>query len=71
MATQEVVKYVIPRFWDDEFKHLNYIKEDFNDPESIDRWIRMGYANNFTGSMCDMRSDQPTWNHKFITIYVL
>mgnify|MGYP003333868986 CR=1 FL=1 len=62
-------KYKIPVFWDDEFKHLHYVKEDFNDPESVDRWIRLGYANNFVGNMCDMRGDQPSWNHRFISIY--
>lgn len=62
-------KYNIPVFWDDEFKHLTYIKEDFNDPESVDKWLRLGYSDKFTGEMCDMRNNQPTWNHKFIKIY--
>ena len=62
-------KYKLPVFWDDEFKKLNYVNEDFNDPESIDAWIKMGYATRFTGEMCDMRSTQPIWNHQFIKIY--
>ena len=63
------INYHIPKFWDDEFKHLNYIQESFNDTESVNRWLAQGYANKFTGDMCDMRSPQPSWNHKFIDIY--
>ena len=62
-------RYNIPKFWDDEFKTLNYVKEEFNDPESIRIWMSQGYHNDFTGSMCDMRSPQPSWNEKFMTIY--
>ena len=69
MATHEIHKYHIPKFWDDEFKKLNYINETFNDVESIERWTHLGYANKFTGDMCDMRSPQPSWNHCFINIY--
>ena len=56
MVTHEILKYHIPKFWDDEFKQLNYINETFNDIESLDRWTALGYANKFTGDMCDMRS---------------
>jgi hypothetical protein len=69
MATHGVLKYHIPKFWDDEFKQLNYINETFNDTESLKRWTALGYANKFTGDMCNMRSPQPTWNHRFIKIY--
>lgn len=69
MATHEIVKYHIPKFWDDEFKQLNYINEHFNDVENIQRWLAQGYANKFTGDMCDMRSPQPTWNQQFVNIY--
>ena len=63
------INYQIPKFWDDEFKHLSYIQESFNDTESVSRWLAQGYANKFTGDMCDMRSPQPSWNQKFIDIY--
>jgi hypothetical protein len=62
-------KYNIPVFWDDEFKTLEYIDEEFNDPESLALWKKQGYHDRFTGSMCDMRSKQPSWNTKFIQIY--
>ena len=28
-----------------------------------------GYANRFTGDMCDMRNTQPEWNERFVNIY--
>ena len=69
MATHEILKYHIPKFWDVEFKQLNYTNEHFNDAESTQRWLAQGYSNKFTGDMCDMRSLQPTWNEQFINIY--
>jgi hypothetical protein len=69
MATQEILKYHIPKFWDDEFKTLAYVNEQFNDIESLERWMALGYANKFTGDMCDMRSPQPSWNERFLDIY--
>ena len=69
MATHEIVKYHIPKFWDDEFKQLTYVNEHFNDVENTQRWLAQGYANRFTGDMCDMRSPQPTWNQQFVNIY--
>jgi hypothetical protein len=69
MATHEIIKYHIPKFWDDEFKQLNYVNEHFNDVENTQRWLAQGYANRFTGDMCDMRSPQPTWNQQFVNIY--
>jgi hypothetical protein len=69
MATQDILKYHIPKFWDDEFKQLSYINEQFNDTASLERWTALGYANKFTGDMCDMRSPQPKWNERFIKIY--
>ena len=69
MVTHEILKYHIPKFWDDEFKQLNYVNEEFNDESSTQRWLEQGYANRFTGDMCDMRSRQPTWNNQFINIY--
>jgi hypothetical protein len=69
MVTPEILKYHIPKFWDDEFKTLDYINETFNDVESLKRWTALGYANKFTGDMCDMRSPQPSWNQQFVNIY--
>jgi hypothetical protein len=69
MATHEIVKYHIPKFWDDEFLHLDYVNEQFNDPESTARWLAQGYANKFTGDMCDMRGTQPTWNPVIVDIF--
>jgi hypothetical protein len=62
-------KYNLPVFWDDEFKKLDYIYEEFNDPESLKKWRELGYGNKVTGVMCDMRSPQPSWNDKFIKIF--
>jgi len=69
MATHEILKYHIPKFWDDEFKQLTYVNEQFNDVENTQRWLAQGYANRFTGDMCDMRSPQASWNQQFVNIY--
>ena len=62
-------RYQLYPFWDEEYKTLDYINETFNDDESVNRWLDQGYANQFTGDMCDMRSPQPTWNQRFIDIF--
>jgi len=69
MAIQEFKKYYIPVFWDDEYKKLNYIQEEFNDSESLVKWRLQGYSSKFTGHMCDMSGIQPKWNETFIKIY--
>lgn len=69
MATPAVVKYHFDRFWDDEFKRLDYIQEPFNDPASVDLWLRQGYHTKICGDLCDMRHRLPDWADKFITIY--
>jgi len=69
MATQEINKYFLEVFWDDEYRHLNYINEPFNDAESKETWLAAGYPERFTGDMCDMRSPQPSWNQRFIDIF--
>jgi len=53
-------------FWDDEYLHLDYEVETFNNPLDTNRWLAQGYRGNFTGAMCDMRKTQPSWNDKFI-----
>ena len=69
MATHVVTKYQLDKFWDDEFKTLDYIREPFNDPFAVTDWIRHGYSGPFTGELCDMRHQLPSWNHKFIELY--
>jgi hypothetical protein len=69
MVIPVLVKYQLEKFWDDEFKHLKYINEPFNDPVSVNRWISQGYQSKITGALCDMRHDLPNWNHKFIEFY--
>lgn len=69
MATPASFKYHIDRFWDDEFKTLDYITEPFNDPETVDLWLGQGYPNKFCGELCDMRHRLPSWTNKFIEIY--
>ena len=69
MATPAPLKYHIERFWDDEFKILDYIQEPFNDPESVARWISQGYQSKITGDLVDMRHRLPSWASKFIEIY--
>jgi hypothetical protein len=66
MATHATTKYKLEVFWDDEYKKLDYINEQFNDVESTNLWTTQGYSCKFTGDMCDMRSVQPRWNNKFI-----
>jgi hypothetical protein len=67
--TQIIRKYQLYPFWDNEYKTLDYINESFNDPIAAQQWVEQGYANQFTGDMCDMRSPQPTWNTRFIDIF--
>lgn len=69
MATQEIIKYFLEPFWDNEYRHLNYVNEPFNDAPARQLWTNAGYPDRFTGDMCDMRYPQPSWNHKFIDIF--
>jgi len=62
MTPISITRYQIEPFWDDEFKHLNYTNETFNDPDNLKKWTNLGYPGKFTGDMCDMRSPQPSWN---------
>ena len=66
-----ILYYVINLYtwWDDEYLHLDYQEESFNNPLDTERWLKMGYRSNFVGAMCDMRSPQPTWNHRFIDYF--
>lgn len=66
---QTFKSYNIDVFWDNEFKHLTYIQEPFNDPADVEQWLSRGYHNKVCGEMCDMRHKLPSWNHKFIEYY--
>jgi hypothetical protein len=65
-----IVKYHLEPFWDDEYQHLEYITEPFNDNENTRRWLELGFSNHFTGEMCDMRSQQPSWNTRIVDHFV-
>lgn len=69
MVTHEVSEYHIERFWDDEFKYINYIQEPFNDPASVNLWISQGYNSKICGDLADMRHQLPAWSGKFIEMY--
>lgn len=62
-------KYQLYPFWDEEYKSLQYINEPFNDTELAAAWRQQGFANRFTGDMCDMRGTQPSWNQRFLEIF--
>ena len=64
-----MIHYNIDKFWDDEFKELNYINEAFNDDDNTRGWLALGFPGKFTGDMCDMRSPQPSWNNQFISFF--
>jgi hypothetical protein len=67
--THTIHRYQLYPFWDNAYKELDYINESFNDIELVQQWTSLGYANNFTGDMCDMRSLQPVWNQRFIEMF--
>lgn len=69
MATPVVVKYNIHPLWNDEYKHLDYVSEQFNDPDKLAEWKQLGYQNVATGFMCDMRSPQPSWNNRIVEFF--
>ena len=56
-------------FWDEEYKHLDYSVENFNNTSDIESWTKAGYSCKFTGAMCDMRKPQPSWNKKFVDYF--
>ena len=69
MAIPAPLKYHIERFWDDEFKIIDYIQEPFNDPDSVNLWISQGYQAKICGDLADMRHQLPAWSSKFVEIY--
>lgn len=54
----------VSKFWSDDFKKLNYVKQDVTD-EEIAHWYSLGYdqryVKSFTGSMYDSRNPMPDW----------
>ena len=64
-----IQKYQLHVFWDSAYVDLNYVNEPFNNLDQVEIWQGQGYANRFTGDMCDMRYDQPAWNQRFIDIF--
>jgi hypothetical protein len=69
MPSHQFKTYHIDRFWDDEFKTLDYRYEPFNDPESVQKWRDQGFSGKICGDMCDMRRSQPIWNQRFVDYF--
>lgn len=69
MVIPEVSKVYIPQFWDEEYKHLSYDRQPFNDTEAVQHWETRGFMGPFTGLMCDMRKPQPSWNREFLEFF--
>lgn len=69
MVIAAVNKIHLSPFWDLQYIELDYKREPFNDPDSVDLWKTQGYSGHFTGFMCDMRRIQPTWNNRIIDIF--
>lgn len=69
METLEYKVYHLKVFWDDEYCHLDYIQEPFNDSEDVRRWLELGYQPKICGDMADMQSRQPSWNYRFIEYF--
>ena len=67
--SNSIHKYQLYQFWDEEYKNLIYINEVFNDATQLKIWLNQGYAGQFTGDMCDMRSQQPSWNQRFLDMF--
>ena len=64
-----ITHYKIEVFWDNEYQHLDYVNEQFNDTKLLDHWTAQGYPDRFTGDMCDMRHRQPIWNTQFVEFF--
>jgi hypothetical protein len=67
----QIHQYQLHPFWDNSYVHLDYVNETFNDLHQLMVWRGQGFANRFTGDMCDMRSAQPTWNLRFQEIFAV
>jgi hypothetical protein len=69
LSAAEIKTYHLDVFWDDEFRHLDYRQEPFNDSRDVALWLSKGYQPKICGDMADMRGRQPSWNHKFIEFF--
>jgi hypothetical protein len=74
METLDLKQFNIhPDIIDDEYKHLDYISEQFNDTVTLEHWRATGHTGTIGGLLCDMRNSQPSWNdkiiHTFATVY--
>ena len=67
--SHSIHKYQLYPFWDDQYKNLEYVNERFNDTNQLKIWNQQGFTSRFTGDMCDMRAQQPTWNQRIIEIF--
>lgn len=67
MATPDL-KHITP-IWQEEYKHLDYTNESFNNPDDVATWTSYGYPPKFTGDMCDMRKVLPIWNSEIISYF--
>ena len=59
----------IKPFWNDDYKHLDYRKEIFNDEYFIKEWKDNGYDNDvekFSGKMSNFHDRLPHWNDKIV-----
>ena len=65
----QIRQYQLHPFWDNSYVDLDYVNEEFNDAHQLMVWRGQGYANRFTGDMCDLRYPQPEWNKRFIEIF--
>ena len=65
----QIRQYQLHPFWDNSYVDLEYVNEEFNDALQLMVWRGQGYANRFTGDMCDLRYPQPEWNKRFIEIF--
>lgn len=47
-------------WWTHEHRELDYQHEEFNDPDTVDRWRLVGFTQQrFTGDLYDMRRPEP------------
>lgn len=69
MVIPAVIEYHIEPFWDNQYKHIDYVQEPFNDPVTAAQWTTQGYGSKICGGLADMRHQLPVWTSKFVDIY--
>jgi hypothetical protein len=61
---------MIPVFWDEQYKNLDYQREQFNNSSDVALWREQGYKHdNFTGALYDMRNQMPQWTNGFFHLF--